>query len=88
MFYSLFVRQYEKVKITESRPSIFGLAITCRKWVASVLMQQFNYTKEAAIAVALLVGDEIPIDQELTTAYAATGTLHVLAVSGMDVGLI
>lgn len=88
VFYRMFVRHYEKVKVSEPGFSLFGLAIACRKWVALVLMQQFNYTKEAAIAVALIVGDEIPIDQELSTAYAATGTLHVLAVSGMHVGLI
>ena len=88
VFYRMFVRHYEKVKVREPEFSLFGLAIACRKWVALVLMQQFNYTKEAAIAVALIVGDEIPIDQELSTAYAATGTLHVLAVSGMHVGLI
>lgn len=88
VFHRLFVRTYEKVVVKEVPFALFGLAINCRKWVAAVLMQQLNYTKEAAIAVALLVGDEIPIDQELTTAYAATGTLHVLAVSGMHVGLI
>lgn len=88
IFHRMFVRQYAKVDVDEKKGSLFGLAIACRKWVASVLMQQFNDTKEAAIAVALMVGDEIPIDQELSTAYAATGTLHVLAVSGMHVGLI
>ncbi|MBK7966426.1 MAG: ComEC/Rec2 family competence protein [Bacteroidetes bacterium] len=88
IFHRMFVRQYAKVNISNPDFSLFGLAIACRKWVASVLMQQFNYTKEGAIAVALMVGDEIPIDQELSAAYAATGTLHVLAVSGMHVGLI
>lgn len=88
VFHRMFVRQYAKVNGNEKKLSLFGLAIACRKWVASVLMQQFNFTKEAPIAVALMVGDEIPIDQELSTAYAATGTLHVLAVSGMHVGLI
>jgi competence protein ComEC len=88
IFHRLFVREYVKVNLSEPKFSFMALAITCRKWVAAVLMEQFNYTKEAAIAVALMVGDEIPIDQELSTAYAATGTLHVLAVSGMHVGLI
>jgi len=88
VFHRIFVNNYAKVVEKDVAVSLFGRAIACRKWIAALLMQQFHATKEAAIAVALLVGDEIPLDQELTTAYAATGTLHVLAVSGMHVGLI
>ncbi len=42
----------------------------------------------AAITLALLIGITDGIDPELITSYAATGTLHVLAVSGMHVGVI
>ncbi|MCG9878976.1 MAG: ComEC family competence protein, partial [Bacteroidia bacterium] len=43
---------------------------------------------EIAIAEALLYGYDKDIDDETTEAYSKTGTLHVLAVSGMHVGLI
>ncbi|MFM7327887.1 MAG: ComEC/Rec2 family competence protein [Bacteroidota bacterium] len=42
----------------------------------------------AGITLALLIGITDGIDPELITSYAATGTLHVLAVSGMHVGVI
>lgn len=64
------------------------LALSTRQWVTKTLQHQMQYSAESAIAVALLVGEEIAIDEEVSTAYAATGTLHVLAVSGMHVGLI
>lgn len=42
----------------------------------------------AGVTLALLIGITDGIDPELITSYAATGTLHVLAVSGMHVGVI
>jgi competence protein ComEC len=44
--------------------------------------------KEYAVASALLVGDESELDEEIISAYAQTGVIHVLSVSGMHVGLI
>ena len=42
----------------------------------------------AAIAEALIDGNDDDIDKETLKTYAQTGTLHVLAVSGMHVGLL
>lgn len=63
----------------------------------SVLSQLFirktlqNYLPESeirSIALALLYGYDDEISKELSNQYAVTGTLHVLAVSGMHVGLV
>lgn len=43
---------------------------------------------EVGVAQALLYGIDDHIDEATMSAYANTGTLHVLAVSGMHVGLI
>ncbi len=42
----------------------------------------------AAICNALITGYDADIDQPLMNAFAATGTLHILSVSGLHVGLI
>jgi competence protein ComEC len=65
------------------------------QWVYSV-QQYFKRTLatyvaspvETGVAEALLYGYDDEIDPEVIQAYANTGTLHVLAVSGMHVGLI
>ena len=41
-----------------------------------------------AVLAALLLGDTDEIDQEIMRAYAASGALHVLSVSGLHVGII
>ncbi|MFZ5970685.1 MAG: ComEC/Rec2 family competence protein [Bacteroidota bacterium] len=44
--------------------------------------------REQAIAAALVLGVTDGLDNELLHAYAATGAMHVLAVSGLHVGII
>ena len=44
--------------------------------------------KENAIAKALLLGHKSELDEEIKTAYANTGALHILAVSGLHVGIL
>lgn len=55
------------------------------------LCTTFNQTlspKAAAIANALIIGDRTGIDQELRSYFQATGAMHILAVSGMHIGLL
>lgn len=40
------------------------------------------------IASALLLGHQAELDKEIRNAYAETGTMHILAVSGLHVGII
>lgn len=44
--------------------------------------------EELAIASALTIGDKRHLSKELKTSYSATGASHVLAVSGLHVGII
>jgi len=66
-----------------------------RKWVygvqqyfKKVLAQNIGAQNETGVAQALLYGYDDDIDAETVQAYSNTGTLHVLAVSGMHVGII
>lgn len=44
--------------------------------------------QELAVSEALLLGQSSDIDPELLASYSASGTLHVLSVSGMHVALV
>lgn len=59
-----------------------------RKNISSILKSTFKNKDEYAVANALLIGDDNDIDSDLMSAYTASGTLHVLSVSGMHVGVI
>ncbi len=63
-------------------------ALEWRAIITSMLHQEIKDEQACAVAVALIVGDDDAIDPELMQAYSSSGTLHVLSVSGMHVGVI
>ncbi len=68
--------------------TIFSLSYGLRDELVSILKKYLPSKREYAVASALTVGYEDDLDQELIQAYASSGALHVLSVSGMHVGLI
>jgi competence protein ComEC len=59
-----------------------------RAWASNVIMQFVQGEQERAIALALVLGVTDGLDNELQNAYSASGAMHVLAVSGLHVGII
>jgi competence protein ComEC len=58
-----------------------------RIWLKSQLEKQLD-GNELAIGLALILGDKSLIDGEITANFTNTGAMHVLAVSGLHIGLI
>lgn len=63
-------------------------AIQARVWSASQLAHAVKGVQEQGIANALVLGVTDGLDNEILHAYSATGAMHVLAVSGLHVGII
>ncbi|MCA6364932.1 MAG: ComEC family competence protein [Bacteroidetes bacterium] len=63
-------------------------ALELRQWFARTLQQAGLDGDRLAVAQALLLGNDDEIDPGLLRAYSASGTLHVLSVSGMHVALL
>ena len=59
-----------------------------RAWCMKKINEFVSGRDERAIAIALVLGVTDGIDNDLQNAYAASGAMHVLAVSGMHVGII
>lgn len=67
---------------------LWKIAYQAQAFFNQTLLTYVKSSSEIAISKALLYGYDDDIDPELVRAYSNTGTLHVLAVSGMHVGLI
>ncbi|MFN0049540.1 MAG: ComEC/Rec2 family competence protein [Cytophagales bacterium] len=63
-------------------------AIAIRRSVDAIFTKYIPTERERNIASALILGIKNELDDEIQYAYAATGTMHVLAVSGLHVGII
>ncbi len=68
--------------------AVWRAAFACRDRLLELLRRHFPDTEEYAVASALLVGYKDDLSDDLRTAYAETGSMHALAVSGTHVGLL
>ena len=59
-----------------------------RSWSTAQIKRYVHGGQEQGIALALVLGVNDGLDNELQNSYAASGSLHVLSVSGLHVGII
>ncbi len=89
IYHQHYVRGLDALRIDSNRgnPLISG-AIAVRDWADRQLRTYIDGAWEQATASALVLGVSDRLDGELLQAYAATGAMHVLAVSGLHVSII
>jgi competence protein ComEC len=74
--------------INEQKPSLFDQFLNgFSSYLQSALHENLS-GNDLAIAQALILGDKSLLDTETKNAFTNTGAMHILAVSGMHVGLI
>jgi competence protein ComEC len=83
----VFADQVQKVEETKRKGFLY-YSLLARAWASSTLNQYIEGEQEQVIAAALVLGVTEGIDTDLQNAYAASGAMHVLAVSGLHVGII
>lgn len=86
----IYHQQYVKkwVQIGYKPTFIYRWIYSIRKYVIATLQSHISSKSELGIIAALLVGYKDLLDAETASHYSKTGTIHVLAVSGLHVGII
>jgi competence protein ComEC len=64
------------------------LAVDAQKRLLSILKKHLTTDREFAVGSALLLGYRDAVGEEVRNAYVQTGSMHILAVSGMHILLI
>ena len=67
---------------------IIAASIKTGQYLEEIMDEYIPNQRSLAIAKALSIGIKDELDNELRNAYAAAGAMHVLAVSGLHVGII
>lgn len=84
-----FIKKGEWLQHQRSRSfNLYAWASRLRKYGLNALRQTQMGEEELAVVYALVLGYKSDLDDNTTAAYAAAGAMHVLAVSGLHVGLI
>jgi len=88
IYHQLFVSNIELHTISNSKHTLFGYASLLREAINNKL-ETYNFKpEELAIINALLLGQRQDISKDIYDSYTQAGAIHILAVSGLHVGII
>ncbi|MDF7810530.1 ComEC/Rec2 family competence protein [Hymenobacter sp. YC55] len=89
VYHQQFVHPDQYRKIAIAPPSVLrATAMRAARVLDGVFRHYVVAKREYALASALVLGIKDDVDQETKQAYANTGTTHIMAVSGLQVGLL
>ncbi len=74
--------------VSNGEPSLKRWFLDLRSSLIERLKEAGLSGNELSVASALILGHRTDLDKELLTAYAGAGATHVLAVSGLHVGIV
>ncbi|HMO62238.1 MAG TPA: ComEC/Rec2 family competence protein [Ferruginibacter sp.] len=88
--HTIYLKDNDWVKLKGSNRNWFRQFIyTSRQNILDILQRYVGNNKdELGIAEALLIGYTNDLDKDLVQAYSNTGVVHIIAISGMHLGLI
>jgi competence protein ComEC len=89
IYYQSFLADHEfSISLQKSSNAFSTFIFHSRDKVLSIIKTYIPNPKEQGLAEALLIGYKNDLDKDLVQAYSNTGVIHVIAISGLHLGLI
>ncbi len=88
VYHQLYLTQEELLPLSNSKTTIYGYADQLRSLINIKLIAAGFKDDALSIINALLLGQRQNIDKTIYNNYVNSGTIHILAVSGLHVGII
>lgn len=89
IYYSIYLTDKDFRVLQKPMPNSWRLVLhQCRQYVLQQLANYINNKESLGIAQALLIGYRAELDREILQAYSDTGLVHIIAISGMHLGMI
>lgn len=67
---------------------IWEFSTLCRQKLLNILKKNIKDEESYEMSAALLLGERADLDKNLLKSYSNTGTIHIISVSGLHVGII
>ena len=88
IYHQIFTSEPSLLKTKTTNLTLFGIANNIRTHINGKLKLHNFKPDELAIINALLLGQRQDISEEVYTSYTNAGVIHILAISGLHIGLI
>ena len=89
IFHQAYLKKNDWVLLKDKHLNVFRKFIySARDNILKILKKNIKGEKELGIAEALLIGYKADLDKDLVQAYTNTGVVHIIAISGLHLGLI
>ena len=88
IYHQIRISNNDFIKIQNPKKSIKGYAYQTREKINYSLINSGFKANELAVINALLLGQRQTIDDDLLENYVNAGAIHILAVSGLHIGII
>ena len=88
IYHQIFTKNTSLLKVKSNTQTLFGIANTIREYINLKLKPYGFKPDELAIINALLLGQRQDISEDVYTSYTNAGAIHILAVSGLHVGIV
>lgn len=73
--------------IKENKSLITWILFKTKRKLQKIINENINHENERAVASALLLGNRNMLSDEILQSFSSTGATHILAVSGLHVGI-
>lgn len=88
IYHQIFVDNSQLLEIPSEKRTVFGYAAQLRTHINSQLKRYHFKPDELALINALLLGQRQDISTDIYNSYSKAGVIHILAVSGLHVGIV
>lgn len=89
LFHQVFLQQKEYLLAEKKQLNpVKTIVFHTRKKMLDIIRENISDKKQAGLAEALLIGYKEDLDKPLQQSYINTGIVHIIAVSGMHLGIL
>jgi competence protein ComEC len=86
--FTLMLEPSQFIKMVQANANSKGWMHTIREKILTIIRKHIKSKQNAGLAEAMLIGYREDLDKELLNAYTNTGVVHIIAISGLHLGLI
>jgi competence protein ComEC len=88
IYFTGFISNNSPIKVVGNQSSLRYFPDKLRQKVSLILQKYIKNNQTLAMYEAMSIGDRSKLDQSVVDVFSHTGAIHVLAVSGLHVGII